>query len=78
MRPKFKIGDVVTWGFKRVAHRVIAVTEFGVVVDSTSSDFGAIDDHGRRTMLIEFAPGSKSNRCPGPPILASHMEPDKR
>ena len=69
LRRKFKVGDLVTWGAGRVAHPVIDVTALGVVVDSTASGFGHADRHGRLTMLIEFAPGSRSHHSPGPPRL---------
>lgn len=77
MRRKFRVGDVVTWGHGFIAHRVIAVHADGVVVDTTSVGIGRLDDEGRRVMLIEFAPGSRSYRCPGPP-RHSDLEPDKR
>lgn len=76
MRRLFKPGDVVTWGRGKVAHRVIEVTSVGVVVDSTSSGFGNLRKSGQLTMLIEFAPGSRSYRSPGPPRL-SGMAPDR-
>ena len=72
---KFAVGDVITWGLGLVAHRVIGVTARGVIVDTTSSGYGRLSD-GRRTLMIEFAPGSRSNRCPGPP-RHSDLEPDR-
>jgi hypothetical protein len=36
---KFNVGDVVTWGNKRIAHRIVEVQSQGVVVDSTSAKF---------------------------------------
>ena len=33
---QFKVGDVVTWGSGTISHRVVAVTERGVVVDVTA------------------------------------------
>jgi hypothetical protein len=66
-RRQFQVGDAVTWGNGRVAHRVLEVKRDGLVVDSTSSGFGRRDRAGRLTMLIEFAPASKSRRCHGPP-----------
>lgn len=74
MRPKFKVGDVVTWDLGLVSHRVIEVRKDGVVVDSTSASYGKIKN-GRRYMLIAFAPASKSKRCPGPP-RHSKLKPD--
>ena len=67
LRRKFAVGDLVTWGNGHVAHPVIEITARGVIVDSTASGFGRADRHGRLTMLIEFAPGSRSHRTPGPP-----------
>ena len=37
---KFQVGDVVIWGTKRIAHRIVEVQAHGVVVDSTSTKFG--------------------------------------
>jgi len=76
MRRQFKTGDVITWGTGAVAHSVIDVVELGVVVDSTSSGFGRRLRDGRLTLLIEFAPGSKSKRCHGPPRHSS-LKPDQ-
>lgn len=69
MERKFRPGQWVTWGNGSVSHEILSVEKLGVVVDSTSSGFGRPDKQGRLTMLIEFAPGSKSHRCPGPPRL---------
>ncbi len=71
MATKFAIGDLVTWGNGSVSHPVVAVVPTGVIVDTTSSGFGAHDKQGRLTMLIEFAPSSRSHRCPGPPRKVS-------
>jgi hypothetical protein len=76
MRNKFQVGDVVTWGHGLVSHRVIAVQPSGVVVDTTSAGVGRSDDAGRLVMFIEFASGSRSDRCPGPP-RHSNLEPDR-
>lgn len=35
-RKSFAVGDVVTWGAGRIAHRVVEVTDRGVVIDVTS------------------------------------------
>lgn len=74
MRGKFRVGDVVTWGRGVLAHRVLWVVDLGVWVDTTSTGLGRPMD-GRLAMLIEFAPGSKSWRCPGPP-RHSNLIPD--
>ena len=66
LRRKFRAGDLVTWGLGLVWHPVLRVERLGVVVDTTSSGVGRQED-GRLVMLIEFAPGSRSRRCPGPP-----------
>lgn len=76
MQKRFRVGDVVTWGHGLVSHRVIAVHANGVVVDTTSTGIGRSDDLGRLVMLIEFAPGSHSHRCPGPP-RHSDLPPDR-
>lgn len=33
---QFNVGDVVTWGHGSISHRVVAVTERGVIVDVTA------------------------------------------
>ena len=38
---KFRVGDVVTWGAKAIAHRVVEVTESGLYVDASSVGFGS-------------------------------------
>jgi hypothetical protein len=54
---KFKVGDVVTWGQRRIAHKVIEIDSQGVWVDATSV--------GLIRYFVHFAPGNK--REPGPP-----------
>jgi hypothetical protein len=73
---KFQVGDVVTWGYGLISHRVAEVTSTGVYVDTTSQNFGQPIADGRRRMFIEFSPGSKSHRCPGPP-RHSELAPDR-
>ena len=76
MQKKFQPGDVVTWGRGILSHRVLAVRPTGVLVDTTSTGFGRLDASGRRTILVEFSPPSRSNRCPGPPWHAT-FPPDE-
>lgn len=70
---KFAVGDLVTWGNRSVSRRVLQVTSKGVIVDTTEDGVGSRSG-GRLTMLIEFAPGSRSRRCPGPPVLVAGKE----
>ena len=58
---KFKVGDVVTWGYGVIAHKVIRVTELGVWVDTSSQPVrGLGNEH-----FVYFAPAN--GREPGPP-----------
>lgn len=76
MQKKFRPGDVVTWGQGVRSHRVLAVRPTGILVDSTSSGFGRLGSDGRRTILVEFSPASRSHRCFGPPWHAT-FPPDE-
>lgn len=73
---RFQPGDVVTWGRGILAHRVLGVYERGLIVDSTSSKRGRPMKDGRLTRFIEFAPGRRPRRYPGPPWLAT-FPPDE-
>jgi len=72
---KFKAGDVVTWGTKRVSHRVVEVQDHGVLVDSTSEQFGELQRDGRLFTFIPFVPVRKYGRDIGPPEHTT-MKPD--
>jgi hypothetical protein len=64
---KFKVGDVVTWGNKFVAHRVVEVRAQGVVVDSTSVEYGKRQRDGRLFTFIPFVPIREYGSDVGPP-----------
>lgn len=59
---RFKPGDIVTWGHGDISHRVISVTERGVLVDVTScaADDSSINywalrqDDGSYALLVLF------------------------
>lgn len=73
---KFKVGDVVTWGHKFVAHRVVIVERDGVHVDATSSGFGELQPDGRRFVFVPFVPTGCSKGLKGPPEHTD-MAPDQ-
>lgn len=64
---KFNVGDVVTWGNKRIAHRIVEVQAQGVVVDTTSTKFGLAQRDGRLFTFIPFVPVRKYRMDVGPP-----------
>jgi hypothetical protein len=64
---KFQVGDAVTWGNKRIAHRIVEVQAHGVVVDSTSTKFGQQQRDGRLFTFIPFVPVRKYGMDVGPP-----------
>jgi hypothetical protein len=64
---KFQVGNVVTWGNKRIAHRIVEVQAHGVVVDSTSTKFGQQQRDGRLFTFIPFVPVRKYGMDVGPP-----------
>lgn len=64
---KFKVGDVVTWGFCWVSHVVTEVTDKGVWVDTTSADYY------QDRLFLSFAP---TGREFGPPVH-SDLKPDQ-
>ena len=72
---KFKVGDVVTWGNKRVAHRVVDVQKHGVFVDSTSAKFGERQRDGRLFTFIPFVPVRRYGMDVGPPEHTA-LKPD--
>ena len=72
---KFKVGDVVTWGNKLIAHRIVEVQAQGIVVDSTSSKFGQQQRDGRLFTFIPFIPVRKYGMDVGPPEHTD-MKPD--
>jgi hypothetical protein len=63
---KFKVGDIVTWGYRRVAHRIIEVCRDGVYVDSTSSNCGELMRDGRRRLLVPYI-ARRRRGVDGPP-----------
>jgi hypothetical protein len=64
---KFQVGDVVTSGNKRIAHRIVEVQAQGVVVDSTATKFGLPQRDGRLFTFIPFVPVRKYGTDIGPP-----------
>jgi len=72
---KFKVGDVVTWGNKFIAHRVVEVRQRGVMVDSTSQRYGARQRDGRLFTFIPFVPVRQYGMDVGPPEH-TNMKPD--
>lgn len=68
---QFKVGDVVTWGNGCCSHRVVEVTERGVVVDVTSYKdhdrfidvWAAKQPDGRYFVLVLF---DRNMQGPGP------------
>jgi hypothetical protein len=72
---KFQVGDVVTWGNKRIAHRIVEVRARGVMVDSTSTKFGQVQRDGRLFTFIPFVPVRKYGMDIGPPEHTD-MKPD--
>ena len=72
---KFQVGDVVTWGNKRIAHRIVEVQAKGVLVDSTSAKFGQSQRDGRLLTFIPFVPVHKYGIDVGPPEHTD-MKPD--
>lgn len=81
-RRSFKVGDVVTWGDGCISHVVVEVKTEGLVVDTSSGTFGAIQPDGRRHMLVLFdrnmriSEGYHTATSKGPP-RHSENEPDK-
>lgn len=87
---QFSVGDVVTWGTGSVSHRVVAVTDRGVVVDVTSQptceSWSIKQGDGRYYLLVLF---DSNMQGPGPqcrfrehgvcagPVRHSTSEPDK-
>ncbi len=76
MHHLFKVGDVVTWGRGTVSHRIVEVREHGVVLDTTSVDFGELQSDGKRFHYVAF---DNNNRDPNGrgPIRHSKDVPDK-
>jgi hypothetical protein len=83
---KFKIGDVVTWGWSHIAHRVVEVTHRGVVVDVTEllveeglQHWARQRADGRWVLLVLFDHNTKraelGTTC-GPPVICDR-EPDR-
>jgi hypothetical protein len=64
---KFKVGDVVTWGLRVIAHRVVKLDAAGVFVDTTSADIGVRQKDGRLWMLVPFVPVRAYGYAEGPP-----------
>jgi len=81
-RRSFKVGDVVTWGTGILSHVVVEVKEEGLIVDTTSDDFGARQPDGRKHVLVLFDTnirkyeGYFTATSKGPP-RHSDAEPDK-
>lgn len=67
LKKKFKVGDVVTWGHKQIAHRIVEVQAKGVVVDSTASGFGQPQGGGRLFLFVPFVPVRRYGVDLGPP-----------
>lgn len=75
MHKTFKVGDVITWGNGDISHRIIEVCEHGVIVDSTSSNYGLPKDK-ILTLYVTFDKNNKNVSGRGP-IRHSDDEPDK-
>src|SRR6188474_2721607 len=90
IKKHFKVGDVVTWGTGSVSHRVVVVTDRGVVVDVTSQSspeaWASLQPDGRYFLLVLFDSNMQGS---GPqcrfrehgvtagPVRHSTEEPDK-
>ena len=72
---KFQVGNVVTWGHKRIAHRIVEVQAQGVIIDSTSAKFGKPQRDGRLFTFIPFIPVRRHGMDIGPPEHTD-MKPD--
>lgn len=86
-RRKFRVGDVVTWGQACVSHKVVEVTDKGVMVDVTSQDRpGKLIDiwatkrpDGRYVLLVLFDGNLRSQDMQGVtrgPVWHTNMPPD--
>ena len=67
LHKQFKVGDVVTWGIGRVAHRIIEMMDNGVVVDAASK--------GYPNLFVAFDGNNRSKSGRGP-IFHSNFKPD--
>lgn len=72
---KFKVGDVVTWGNKLIAHRVTMVCRDGVYVDSTATNYGEPMRDGRRRVFVPYVTRRQHGIDIGPPEHTT-MSPD--